>query len=64
MPWQNGLDESEIKYDQTQTPHSEIGTTNCTKNNNKDRFITENFANTRGKIQMKCCNFLENNATY
>lgn len=31
MPWQNGLDESEIKYDQTQTPHSEIGTTNCTK---------------------------------
>ena len=31
MPWQNGLDESEIKYDQTQTLHSEIGTTNCTK---------------------------------
>ena len=34
------------------------------KNNNEDRFITENFANTRGKIQTKCCNFLENNATY
>ena len=34
------------------------------KNNNKDIFITENFANTRGKMQMKCCNFLENNATY
>ena len=31
---------------------------------NKDRFITENFANTRVKMQMKCCNFLENNATY
>ena len=31
MPWQNGLDESEIKYDQTQTLHSEISTTNCTK---------------------------------
>ena len=62
MPWQNGLDKSEIKYDQTQTLHSEIGKLH--KNNNKDIFITENFANTRGKMQMKCCNFLENNATY
>ena len=64
MPWQNGLDESEIKYDQTQTPSFRNWYYKLHKNNNKDVFITENFANTRGKMQMKCCNFLENNATY
>lgn len=34
------------------------------RENNKDIFITENFANARVQMQMKSCNFLENNATY
>lgn len=64
MPQQNGLDESEIKYDQTQTAPFRNWYYKLHKNNNKDIFITENFANARVQMQMKSCNFLENNATY
>ena len=41
MPWQNGLEESEIKYDQTQTASFRNWYYKLHKNNNKDIFITQ-----------------------
>ena len=51
MPWQNGLDESEIKYDQTQTYHSEIGTTNCTKTTTKTYLLLKILLTPEGKCK-------------
>ena len=51
MPWQNGLDESEIKYDQTQTHHSEIGTTNCTKTITKTYLLQKILLTPEGKCK-------------
>jgi hypothetical protein len=51
MPWQNGLDESEIKYDQTQTLHSEIGTTNCTKTTTKTYLLLKILLTPEGKCK-------------
>ena len=51
MPWQNGLDESEIKYDKTQTPHSEIGTTNCTKTITKTDLLLKILLTPEGKCK-------------
>lgn len=52
MPWQNGLDESEIKYDQTQTLHSEIGTTNCTKTITKTYLLLKILLTPEGKCKL------------
>lgn len=51
MPWQNGLDKSEIKYDQTQTLHSEIGTTNCTKTITKTDLLLKILLTPEGKYK-------------
>ena len=51
MLWQNGSDESEIKYDHTQTFHLEIDTTNCTKTITKTYLLLKILLTPEGKCK-------------